>query len=553
VTGPGILQRRIPSSVVWGLAILLMTLAGAWMQSRVHLNHDVSYFVHFSRWLLQGRTLGVDLQDGNLPMVWGLFMPSAALAQSSLFSEPSAVRLVFWAYFLLSTAMTMSVLSRSDGKHFGASAGWIAAFVLVATLAPGFSFGQREHASVLFAMPYLAAAVLRLQGARFSGKFLPIAIGVLAGVGFALKPYFLAIPALVELLLLVRLGWRSLFERVESLVFGCTVLLYVIAAALLIPEYLEFTLGLTRYSYWAYSTDNVPFIFDRYVGVAQPVLFGGLIAMITRTWSRQHTVMLLGVLGYTASYFVQAKGFVYQAYPVLVCSITFVGICVGQGLARAWAEWRATRGAGRLAVVAAAIALVLPPFKSAHDDIVDWYFTYNVAHGPIGQFRQAVIDVVNHFAPTSRSYFFAFTTHPFPAFPTASYSTAEYAGRSISQSFIPAYARLDEVSDPVARERIVGAAEYQRRTVVEDFERRPPSVVLVERNPSRLGMNGRQFDDIAFYRTDPRFQKIWANYEEYPPMGPLRVFVLRSGRPQQPGDSKHSDAAAATATAHRAS
>jgi dolichyl-phosphate-mannose--protein O-mannosyl transferase len=72
----------------------------------------------------------------------------------------------------------------------------------------------------------------------------------------------------------------------------------------------------------------------------KPSLYGGLIALVTRTWSRQHTVMLLAGLGYSVSYFVQSKGFVYHAYPVLVCSVTFLGICLGQGLTRAWTRWR---------------------------------------------------------------------------------------------------------------------------------------------------------------------------------------------------------------------
>ena len=79
-------------------------------------------------------------------------------------------------------------------------------------------------------MPYLAAAVLRLEGGQIPRKSVAICIGLLAGIGFALKPFFLAIPALVELLLLARLGWRSLLVRVESLVFGLTVLAYVVAA-----------------------------------------------------------------------------------------------------------------------------------------------------------------------------------------------------------------------------------------------------------------------------------------------------------------------------------
>jgi hypothetical protein len=513
--------------VLWSLLILALTVAGQGLQSQVHLNHDVSWFVHFSRWLLQGRTLGTDLHDGNLPMVWGLFMPAAALAQLQLLSEPAAVRVVFWTYFLISTALTITVLSRLDPGERSTSVGWVAAFVLVATLAPGFSFGQREHASVLFAMPYLAAAVLRWQGGRTLGKSLAVSVGVLAGIGFALKPYFLAVPALVELLLLATLGWRALLVRVESLAFGATVVVYVVGAFLLIGDYLKFTIGLTLSAYWAYDTVNFHFVLDNFIHVSQPMLYGSLVALLTRTWSRQHTVMLLAWIGYAVCYFVQSKGFVYHAYPVLVCAVTFLGICIGRGVPRAWSEWHASRNISRLAVLAAAVLLALPPLKQAHDDVVRWYFTYNITYGPVGQFRQAVIDVVNHFAPTRQSYFFAFTTHPFPGFPTASYTLADYSGRSIVQQFIPAYARLEEVTDPTARERVLRAADYQRRTVIEDLERRPPSIVFLQAFGPRLGMGVRQFDDIAFYSVDPRFRRIWANYEEYPPMGPLRVFVLR--------------------------
>jgi hypothetical protein len=537
------LQRRIPPIFLWSLALLALTFAGQWLQSHVHLNHDVSYFVHFSRWLLQGRVLGVDLHDGNLPMVWALFMPSAALVQWKLLDEPTAVQLVFWAYFLISTALVIALLSRLAHAERSTSAGWLIAFVVIATLGPGFSFGQREHACVLFAMPYLAAAVLRLQGGQIHRRSIAICVGVLAGVGFALKPYFLAIPALVELLLLARLGWRSLLVRVESLVLGLTVLLYVAAAVLTIPDYLKFTIGLTRYTYWAYSIDNFDVILERYIHVAQPAVYGALIALVTRTWSRQHTVMLLAGVGYTASYFVQSKGFVYHAYPVLVCSVTFLGICIGRGLPRAWTEWQFRRNLARLAVLSVAALLALPPIKQVHDDVVRWYFTYNMRLGPTGQFRQAVINTVNHFAPTPQSYFFAFSTHPFPGFPTASYTIAEWSGRSMVQPFIPAYARLDEVTDPVVRRGVLRAAEYQRRIVVEDFERRPPSIVFAERNRARLGMNGRQFDDIGFYLTEPRFQKIWANYQEYPPMGPLRVFVLRSADPQHVEAASRSESA----------
>jgi hypothetical protein len=147
----------------------------------------------------------------NLPMVWGLFVPSASCSRTWRTTVRRAV--VFWAYFLIGTTL-ICVLSRLDSRDRAASAGG-RHIRSRATLAPGFSFGQREHACVLFGMPYLAAAVLRLQGGQISRKSLATCIGVLAGIGFALKPHFLAVPALVELLLLARFGWRSLLVRVE--------------------------------------------------------------------------------------------------------------------------------------------------------------------------------------------------------------------------------------------------------------------------------------------------------------------------------------------------
>ena len=309
-------------------------------------------------------------------------------------------------------------------------------------------------------------------------------------------------------------------------------LAYVVTAGLLLSDYLKTTIELARATYWAYDSGNFAVVLERFIHVVKPALYGALIALVTRTWSKHQTVLLVAGLGFAISYFVQSKGFVYHAYPVLVCAVTFLGICLGLGLARGWAAWRETGNSLRFVLLPVVVLLALPPIKQVHDDVVRWYFTYNIAWGPTGQFRQAVIEMVNRFAPTSKSYFFAFSTHPFPGFPTASYTTADWSGRSIVEPFIPALARIDEVTDPATRAKVVEAGEYQLRMVIEDFERRPPSIVFAERNRARLGMNGRQFDDIAFYLTDPRFQQIWKNYEEYPPMGPLRVFVLRADDPQ---------------------
>lgn len=528
-------ESKLSSGLVWALAAISLVFAGEYLQSRVHLNHDVSYFVHFARWLLEGRELGSDLLDMNLPMTWIVFMPSGLLAHLGVFSEPYAVRLIFWAYFLLSVFLSFRMLSHVAADDRAAARGWKVAFLIVATLAPGFSFGQREHVSLLFGMPYLALAALRAQGAARTGATGAIAIGVLAGIGFSVKPYFLAVPALIELWLLASLGWKSLFKRPESLALATTVVLYVIAIFAFIPDYMTYTLKLTRSIYWAYDAGNFGGVLERFKDVVQSALCGLLIALLTRTWSRIHTVVALAWLGYSISYFVQAKGFVYHAYPVLVCSIVFLGVSFAAGMRKMFAREPAARTPMTWVVVVASAALLILPVKHAHDAVARWYFTYNVAWGGTGRFREAVIGIVNQLAPRKGSYFYAFSTHPFPGFPTASYTAAEWSGRAINQLFIPAYARINEISDPLQRAAVVAAGELQRTIVIEDMQRRPPSVVFAERSTSsRLGMNGRQFDDIAFYLQDPRFQKIWARYQELQPVGPLRVFVLHEDGVRSP-------------------
>ncbi|MFO1406506.1 MAG: hypothetical protein U1F08_03110 [Steroidobacteraceae bacterium] len=521
------MQRQIPPSALLGVAIVALALIGHWLQSATHLNHDVSYFIHFDTWLLQGRSVGDDLFDGNLPMVWLLFMPAGIAVHFGWMDEPTAVRLMFWGYALLSTALLVEVLRRIARPATAASAGWVGAFVIAATLAPGFSFGQREYASVLFAMPYLAMAVLRVEGGRLPHTATMAVIGLLAGIGFSVKPHFLAVPGLIELWLLLRLGPRRQFVRTEFLVMAGAVAAYVALAALLLHDYLASRLELTLATYWAYGTAPYGALLERFLRIVQPALFALTIAAFTRTWRAHHTAVLLAALGYAVCYFVQRKGFVYHGYPVLACALALLGACAGEGSHRAWTRWRENGSPLRLAVLASVAFLAVIPLKAVHDDVAHWYFQYNIGWGPNGRFRQAVIEMVDRVAPEPGSYFYGFSTHPFPGFPTASYTRAEWSGSSINQPFIPAIARLDEVTDPKRRAGIVRAAGVLRDQVIHDFERRPPRIVFVEYAPVRLGLGDRPFDDLAFYLGDPRFARIWARYEEVEPMGPLRVFVLR--------------------------
>ena len=523
----GMLNRPAPAGLVWMLAAVAATLIGHWIQSGVHLNHDVSWIAHSTGWLLDGRRFGIDIVDPNPPMAWWLNIPAALLVKGQLFSEPLAVRLVFWMYFAISAALLFRVLSEFEPQEVPASVGWRIAFIAIATFAPAASFGQREYVSVLFAMPYFATAALRLQRPKDVDRTLAAGVGLLAGIGFAFKPYLLAVPLFVEALVVARLGWRSIF-RTESIVIGLTLLSYALSVVIFVPQYLTFTVPLMRSIYWAFDTSNFGMLFTRYVSVAMPFVYGALISAIARCWTRQHSILLLAGAGYSASYFIQSKGFVYHAFPILMCAFAFLGIALASGLNQVWNHEQPLARPLRLALAATMILLALPSAMKTHDATADWYADYNAAWGRTGTYRESVIALVNRHAPTRGSFFFAFSTHLYPGFPTASYTNADWSSRSATQAIVAAFARRDELTDAKLRARVIRAAALQRDMVIEDLQKRPPSIVFAERSRIRFGLNGRPFDDLAFYQRDPRFQEIWRNYVEQPPIGPLRVFIRRA-------------------------
>jgi hypothetical protein len=113
--------------------------------------------------------------------------------------------------------------------------------------------------------------------------------------------------------------------------------------------------------------------------------------------------------------------------------------------------------------------------------VVRWYFTYNMAWGPTGQFRQAVIDTVNHFAPTRQSL--SSPSRPIRSRHFRRPPIRSPIGRQDDvQSLFQPTPVSTRVTDPVSpgkgRPRLRVPTAHGRG----GFERRPPSIVFAERN-----------------------------------------------------------------------
>ena len=102
----------------------------------------------------------------------------------------------------------------------------------------GYDFGQRETLMAACALPYVLAAARRARGGRPRAR---IASALLAAVGFALKPYFLAIPGAGGARRRIArqcATWRDHLRDPVPWTMAAVWLVYLASLPLLFPAYL---------------------------------------------------------------------------------------------------------------------------------------------------------------------------------------------------------------------------------------------------------------------------------------------------------------------------
>src|SRR4029434_9269112 len=146
---------------------------------------------------------------------------------------------------------TNRVLAAGDDPVARRFAMLCAAFAALA-LFPLDVFGEREHLMLILALPYVFLTAARLVGNRIPSR-LAVFIGLLAALGFGMKPYFLLVPICLEIYIAVVrrsiLSWR----RPETLTLALALLSYAAAIPIVHPEYVDVIIPYTLLVYDAYS------------------------------------------------------------------------------------------------------------------------------------------------------------------------------------------------------------------------------------------------------------------------------------------------------------
>lgn len=290
------------------LADALLARAGS-----VFASHDVAWTVAAGVRVLDGASFSVEIVDNNPPLIYWLCAGVAALGRALGAPALTTYYAAALAAIAASAVLVGAVLRRSLGD-----AGWADGLAITAAALlvwmPGYEFGQRDHLMLVLALPYVVAAAAWASGAP-RGRGLRAAIGLLAGVGIALKPHFTLLWLAVEATLLARRREPRLLLRAECVGIGGVIAAYVLAVLVFAPAYLR----------------DLPLLFQLHAAYGKPVaLASGTTALVAlavlgawlpfgwpapREASRTTASAALACL---AAFHLQAMDFGYQGLPARV-------------------------------------------------------------------------------------------------------------------------------------------------------------------------------------------------------------------------------------------
>ena len=477
------------------LATALALLAVAVLIRAVgDVDADVAWQLWIARQLNHGAHLYRDIVETNPPLWFWMAMPVDRLADLIHVRSDHLLIMLISGGVALSVSATQNLLpAMTEGRR----AAILSYAALVLAAMPGMDFGQREHIALIGAVPYAALTAAR-RAQQPVPTALAFAVGAGAALGFALKHYFLIVPLLLELWLLLGLGrkWRPL--RPETAAIACVGALYAAAVLLWARDYLTNMVPMLLLAYGATGAKHLVELF-------QPPVIAGLatIAFLLPALRLRDEESSLGgsltvaAVGFAGVYFLQAKGWSYHALPLLGCA----------AIALAWTVI-AGGNASRFTLLAAPALLLLP-------------FTIAAQHAL--REPQSGKDIENAVKSMRAGETVAFVS----ADPSFGWRVIPEKGLRFvlrSNGFWMIQAIVTNEQRGGADPRLTQLGRRIIRETVEDFECTPPRRIIVKRpRPRSTG----EFDILAFFQRDPQFAALLSHYHPVERTS-VEVFELRT-------------------------
>ena len=502
-------QSRTPlaaSAYLPEFALCLAAFATLICLRDIPITHDVVWQFWVARQLANGAALYRDIWEVNPPLWFWSALPIHHAA-AWLHVPPLRILIAIMVGVGTLSALLIGYLSGQSSAVARLVTMLLAFWLTVIT--PLYDFGQREQLALICTLPYAALISRRSTGSAVPSA-LALLVGMLGAYGFALKHYFIVVPALLEFWLISqnRRQWRAI--RLETLALIAAALAYGMAAFVFAPAFFTQAVPMVRTAYHGFesSWDMMflrPWIVIWACIAAFFVTFGGAFG---RNAKPLVSTLLLVALGFGLAYFLQRKGWMYHSIPVTGAAALALGV-------------RLTMPDMRrvIPVTVGLFMLALP-------------ILLPVKVGPYFNFFRWEIDPLLSTLPKGSRIFMA-TGDPMWGWPTVEDHGLIWASRLPSYWMIPAIAHAEVIGPNPAPLRALG--EQVRDQAALEIMCSSPRMILFERRGNYI-FQPRSFDVRGFFlrRTD-LLSYVKQNYHELRPTRSLYIYQ----RTTAPGTALH--------------
>lgn len=230
-------------------------------QMYIPINANSAWHLQVAVQLLQGKQLYKDIIEVNLPLIYYLRTIPVWLSHWLYTPLWWASVLFNFGLCLLSYYLCMWVIYRSSyrrNKFFVEIHKFILAlliFVLPFWLNHYNTFGEKEHLFLVLVLPYVFT-MFCTKSFWEKDHTIHAIIGIIAGVGICIKPYFVIVFLTVELYRLLYRRHIIPLIRIEPLAIGLVGLTFLVAVAAYFPYYITDVIPMAsrvyQYKSWFY-------------------------------------------------------------------------------------------------------------------------------------------------------------------------------------------------------------------------------------------------------------------------------------------------------------
>jgi len=477
----------------WIAVALLMAFSIPWMFHNP-INGDTGFFAYSGNLLLSGTRLYRDIVEPNTPPPYLFGAVCSALGRLVGLAPEPAFILVMTFIIVLVIYRTYRILSRLFPAQ--PYAGPFLTVVVTYCLLPYVNemFGEREHIFTCMILPWLFGSI---SDCEVRSKKEQIVDGIMAGIGIAMKPFFIAAFCAVQLINLTSSRRRAQLLRLDNVLIIATQIAVVVVTIALFPGYL-FVLRMALATYHSFRQSLLTLCLNGTFLLLAAASLLSLNSEPRRPFSTMRNLILAVGWAMAMMMLYQREGFGYHYYPLGVMAILALATLLLDGIT--------SMGHSGQRYIAYALIAALVALGTEQ----------GIRPREMPKMTGPLLPVVKREAYGKPVLVLA--TSLWVSSPLINYAGASSTWRFRSMWTLGGlYSEKPAADDSHPYRFRQEMSEYERfliDSLNDDVDRHPPQLIIVEVGDQKEGFRGGEFDYLDYFLRDDRFARFFSKYEE---------------------------------------